>query len=80
METTADKLARTLRELAVTNPEHFAPPAVEAFLATDPSVDDVLAFLHQHGDIMDAEIAELLKVGAEAGVAADPPGRPAPVT
>jgi hypothetical protein len=73
METTADKLARTLRKLAVTNPEHFPQAEVEALLATDPSVDDVLAFLHEHADIMDAEIAELLKVGAEAGVAADPP-------
>lgn len=76
METTADKLARTLRKLAVTNPEHFALAAVEAFLATDPSVDDVLAFLHDHADIMDAEIAELTKVGAEPGVAADRRGGP----
>jgi hypothetical protein len=73
METTADKLARTLRKLAVTNPDHFSPPAVEAFLATDPCVDDVLAFLHEHADIMDAEIAELVKVGAEPGVAVDSP-------
>jgi hypothetical protein len=72
MESTADKLARTLRKLAVANPEHFAPPAVEAFLASDPSVDDVLAFLHEHADVMDVEIAELMKVGAEPGVAADP--------
>jgi len=71
METTADKLARTLRKLAVTNPEHFAPPVVEAFLATDPSVDDVLAFLREHADAMDAEIATLMKVGDEPRVAAD---------
>jgi hypothetical protein len=72
METTIDKLARTLRKLAVTNPEHFAPPAIEALLATDPSVDDVLAFLHEQADVMDAEITELTKVSAEAEVAADP--------
>jgi hypothetical protein len=72
METTTYKLARTLRKLAVTNPEHFAPPAVEAFLASDPSVDDVLAFLHEHADVMDAEITQLTKVSSEAEVAADP--------
>jgi hypothetical protein len=74
METIADRLARTLRKLAATNPEHFAPPDVEAFLATDPSVDDVLAFLHEHADVMDAEIAELVKGGVEPGAAADPSG------